>query len=78
MLYLLTHYLELSFKYNIEYFKGFSTCKDALGKLNEIHDLEKLFTAFKSHFDKSIKEVIIPHTVQTQIKTYFKELKKIN
>lgn len=77
MLYLLTHYLELSFKYNIEYFKDFSNCEDGLGKLNETHDLEKLFTAFKSHFDKSINKVTIPHTLKTQIKTYFKELKKL-
>lgn len=78
LLYLLRHYLELSFKYNIEYFKNYSGKNDYLTKLNEgTHKIDCLYVAFKLHFDESLKKVTVEKDLKTQIDNYFIELKKL-
>lgn len=76
LLYLLRHYLELSFKYNIEYFKDYSGKKDYLKQLN-YHYLDCLFLAFRLHFNESLKRVSCNKELKNEIKTYFIELKKL-
>lgn len=77
LLYLLRHYMELSFKYNIEYFKDYSECQDMLGQLSDSHDVEKLYIAFKSHLDKSIEKIPENIEIKTKISSYFTSLKKL-
>ncbi len=78
LLYLLRHYLELSFKYNIEYFKCYSGKPDYLTKLNGgTHKIDFLYEAFKLHFDESLKKVTVEKDLKTQIDNYFVELKKL-
>lgn len=48
LLYTVRHYLELVFKYNIEYFHKYSGSKNMVGKLG--HSLLPLFNAFKEHW----------------------------
>lgn len=77
LLYLLRHYIELSFKYNVEYFKDYSEKTDYLTKLKDTHKIDSLYIAFKLHFDESFKKVTIDIELRTQINGYFSELKKL-
>ena len=77
LLYLLRHYLELSFKYNIEYFKNYSGKSDYLTKLNDTHKIDFLYEAFKLHFDESFKKVTVEKDLRIQINDYFVELRKL-
>lgn len=79
LIYLLRHYLELSFKYNIEYFKDYSNTNELVSNLYATHDLNKLYPAFKKHFDESISTFInSDDELKNKIKLYFKNLKKLN
>lgn len=76
LLYLLRHYLELSFKYNIDYFKNYSGSDALISKLNETHDLEKLYQAFVCHHKKSFDKLDLEKDLKCQIKDYIKNLNK--
>lgn len=77
LFYLLRHYLELSFKYNIEYFKDYSGKNDYLTKLYNTHKVSDLYTAFKIHFEKSFEALSLEIELKEQIKNYFIELDKL-
>lgn len=77
LLYLLRHYLELSFKYNIDYFKDFSEKTDYLVKSKDTHDINCLYLGFKLHFDESFKKLKVDKSIKKQINSYFMNLKKL-
>ena len=56
-LFLVRQFLELGLKYNIKKLNEVSTCNSLITKLDGTHDLEKLYSAFLSHYKSAKKEL---------------------
>ena len=55
-LFLIRQFLELSLKYNIRKLNKVSSSNFLVGKLNQVHDLDKIHEAFLEHY-KSVKTI---------------------
>ena len=76
MLFLLRHYLEISLKNNIEYFRKFSELSDKLN-LNVEHNLMELNNIFIMHILNTSTLWNIDTNLMTQINRYIYNLEKL-
>lgn len=76
MFYLLRHYLEISFKRNIEYFQEKSD-ENKFEKLNLTHNIKYLYDEFLKYLDSSFDKFDLSLELQEQLKTYKENLKNL-
>lgn len=76
MFYLLRHYLEISFKRNIEYFQEKSD-ENKFEKLNLTHNIKYLYDEFLKHLNSSFDKFDLSLELQEQLKTYKENLKNL-